>query len=68
MRSFLLLKRMCFYLVDRRFYFAEMEQIQPPVRIKVAHADGTRFSGAHCLLHGAVCAVVVAEGLVDVDQ
>ncbi len=59
---------MCFYLVDRRFYFAEMEQIQPPVRIKVAHADGTRFSGAHRLLHGAVCAVVVAEGLVDVDQ
>ena len=45
-----------------------LRQVHEPVGEEVGDADGADLAGGQGLLHGAVGAVVVAEGLVDEQQ
>lgn len=63
--DFLLLEDVGFHLIDGGLDLGEVVDIQEPVRIEVGHADSPHFTFPKCLLHSAVGAVVIAEGLVD---
>ena len=64
----LLLEDMGLDLVHGGLHAGEVLDVQIAVRAKVGNADGTNFSGVVELLHGAVGAVIIAEGLVDQQQ
>lgn len=65
MRRPLLVEHMRFDLVHSRLHFNETGKIDIAVGIEIAHADGAQFAGFISLLHRAIGAVVVAEGLMD---
>ena len=64
----LLVEDVGLHLVDGRRHLDVLRQIHEPVGEEVGDADGADLAGGQGLLHGAVGAVVVAEGLVDEQQ
>ena len=64
----LLVEDVGLHLVDGRRHLDVLRQVHEPVGEEVGDADGADLAGGQGLLHGAVGAVVVAEGLVDEQQ
>ena len=64
----LLVEDVSLHLVDGRRHLDVLRQVHEPVGEEVGDADGADLAGGQGLLHGAVGAVVVAEGLVDEQQ
>ena len=67
-RLLLLEKDVRLHLVDGGLDRAEIGKVDQAVGVKVAHADRAYLAGMKRIFHGAVSAVVVAEGLVDEQQ
>ena len=64
----LLVEDVGLHLVDGRRHLDVLRQVHEPVGEEVGDTDGADLAGGQGLLHGAVGAVVVAEGLVDEQQ
>ena len=67
-RLLLLEKDVRLHLVDGGPDRAEIGKVDQAVGVKVAHADRADLAGMKRIFHGAVGAVVVAEGLVNEQQ
>lgn len=52
-------------LVDCRRHLRELAQVDQPVGVEVGYPDGPQLAGPIGFLHGAICAVIITEGLMD---
>lgn len=63
-----MLENMEFNLVNRRFYFGKVSNIDKPVRIKIGNTDSPDLTVFIRFFHCPICSVIIAKRLMNKQQ